>query len=88
MTARTLIWDTGNGLLSDLVRSLYLDSEGTLWIGTAGGGLSWWRQDHMTTFTAREGLPDNTISEILEDDKRPALVGEQPWDRLREQTRT
>jgi ligand-binding sensor domain-containing protein/signal transduction histidine kinase len=68
-------WDTGNGLLSDLVRSLYLDSEDTLWIGTAGGGLSWWRQDHMTTFTAREGLPDNTISEILEDDKRRLWLG-------------
>ena len=33
-------WDTANGLLSDLVRTLYVDSEGTIWIGTAGGGLS------------------------------------------------
>jgi ligand-binding sensor domain-containing protein/signal transduction histidine kinase len=68
-------WDTGNGLLSSLVRTLYLDSDGALWIGTAGGGLSCWAQGHMTTVTARQGLPDNTISEILEDDKGRLWLG-------------
>jgi signal transduction histidine kinase/streptogramin lyase len=67
--------DASNGLLSDLVRTLYLDSEGALWIGTAGGGLSLWQQGHMTTFTTREGLPDNTISQILEDDKERLWLG-------------
>jgi ligand-binding sensor domain-containing protein/signal transduction histidine kinase len=68
-------WDTQNGLLSSLVRSLYLDSDGALWIGTAGGGLSCWSGGRMTTFTAHEGLPDNTISEILEDDKNRLWLG-------------
>jgi ligand-binding sensor domain-containing protein/signal transduction histidine kinase len=68
-------WDTGNGLLSGLVRALYLDSDNMLWIGTAGGGLSCWQQGHLSTFTAREGLPDNTISEILDDDKGRLWLG-------------
>jgi ligand-binding sensor domain-containing protein/signal transduction histidine kinase len=61
-------WDKSDGLLSDLIRTLYLDPEGALWIGTAGGGLSRLRNGRLATFTTREGLPDNTISQILEDD--------------------
>jgi ligand-binding sensor domain-containing protein/signal transduction histidine kinase len=55
-----------NGLHSDSIRTLYSDGE-TLWIGTAGGGLSWWRDDRILTVTTREGLPDDTISQILPD---------------------
>ena len=69
-------WDTENGLLSDLVRTLYVDnSDRSLWIGTAGGGLSCLRQGRITTVTTREGLPDNTISEILDDDKGRLWLG-------------
>ena len=68
-------WDKGNGLLSDLIRTLYLDSRNTLWIGTAGGGLSRLRDGHMATFTTREGLPDNTVSQILEDDSDNLWLG-------------
>jgi ligand-binding sensor domain-containing protein/signal transduction histidine kinase len=56
------------GLLSDLIRTLYLDRDGVLWIGTTGGGLNRWRDGKIDTFTTRERLPDNTISQILEDD--------------------
>jgi ligand-binding sensor domain-containing protein len=47
----------------------------TLYIGTGGGGLSRWRDDRLTTFTTREGLPDNTISQILEDDAGRLWLG-------------
>lgn len=60
--------DKHNGLLSDSVRTLYLDDEGALWIGTSGGGLTLWNHGHPTTFTTSEGLPDDTVSQILEDD--------------------
>ncbi|MDB6021597.1 MAG: hypothetical protein JWQ04_1454, partial [Pedosphaera sp.] len=46
----------------------YLDAESTLWIGTGGGGLSRLKDGQVLTFTTREGLPENTISQILEDD--------------------
>ena len=62
-------------LLSDLIRTLYRDAQGTLWIGTAGGGLSRWTGGRMATFTTQEGLPDNTISQILEDDAGRLWLG-------------
>jgi signal transduction histidine kinase/ligand-binding sensor domain-containing protein len=68
-------FDKSTGLLSDLIRTLYLDAEGALWIGTAGGGLARWHDGHIMSFTSREGLPDNTISQILEDDSGRLWLG-------------
>jgi ligand-binding sensor domain-containing protein/signal transduction histidine kinase len=68
-------FDRAQGLLTDVVRTLYLDHEGALWIGTAGGGLSRLWHERITTFTSREGLPDNTVSQILEDDARRLWLG-------------
>jgi ligand-binding sensor domain-containing protein len=67
--------DKQQGLLSDLIRTLYLDARGALWIGTAGGGLSRWLDGRVSTFTTREGLPDNTVSQILEDDAGRLWLG-------------
>jgi ligand-binding sensor domain-containing protein/signal transduction histidine kinase len=67
--------NTDNGLLSNLIRTLYLDKQGVLWIGTAGGGLSRFYDGHVVSFITREGLPDNTISQILEDDAGRLWLG-------------
>lgn len=67
--------NTANGLLSDLVRTLYLDAQGVLWIGTAGGGLTCYQDGQIRSFTTREGLADNTISQILEDDTGRLWLG-------------
>ena len=64
-----------NGLASHSIRTLYLDKEGTLWIGTAGGGLSRWRDGHMITFTAAQGLAAHTVSQIVEDDGGDLWLG-------------
>jgi len=62
------VFNTKDGLSSDLIHSLLLDSDGTLWIGTDGGGLNRWAQGRMAGFTTRQGLLDNVITQILEDD--------------------
>ena len=54
------------GLESDSILSLYRDTNDILWIGTSGGGLSRYGAGKFQNFTTREGLPDNTISQILE----------------------
>jgi len=64
-----------DGLLSGLIRTLYVDQQGMLWMGTAGGGLSRYDGNHIISFTTREGLPDNTISQILEDDNDRLWLG-------------
>lgn len=54
------------GLPSEIVRTLYLDAQGVLWVGTAAG-LSCRRGDKFSNFSARDGLADNSVSQILED---------------------
>jgi signal transduction histidine kinase/ligand-binding sensor domain-containing protein len=63
-------YTTTNGLLSNLVWSLYVDAEDALWIGTADGGLSRLRDGKFANFTPRDGLADNTICHITEDSQR------------------
>jgi signal transduction histidine kinase/ligand-binding sensor domain-containing protein len=69
------LWHKRSEKLSDWTRTLYQDGEDTLWIGTGGGGLSRLKDGVVTTFTTREGLPDNTISQILEDDAGHLWLG-------------
>src|SRR6267142_621458 len=58
---------TMDGLSNDYVQSLRLEKDGTLWIGTAGGGLNRFRDGKFAAITTRERLEDNVISHIEED---------------------
>jgi ligand-binding sensor domain-containing protein/signal transduction histidine kinase len=62
-------------LLSKHVRTLFLDSSGTLWVGTADAGLGRFRNGRFVNFTTRERLPDNSIAQILEDDSSRLWLG-------------
>ena len=64
-----------HGLLSDQVKSLHLDAANVLWIGTESGGLARLAQGQVNNFTTREGLPDNSITQILEDDAGQLWLG-------------
>ncbi|MGH7594952.1 MAG: two-component regulator propeller domain-containing protein, partial [bacterium] len=59
-----------HSLSDDYLGPLHVDRSGTLWVGTMGGGLN--RFDHkverFTHFTAKDGLCDNQVRGILEDD--------------------
>jgi putative nucleotidyltransferase with HDIG domain len=55
------------GLSTDHVLCLHADPEGTLWIGTAGGGLARLRDGRLSAVTSREGLFDDNVFSILDD---------------------
>ncbi len=59
-----------NSLSSDSVRAVHEDLQGVLWIGTLGGGLNKFERDknRWTHYTVQQGLPDNMVYGILEDD--------------------
>lgn len=62
--------DDTSTLGSNAVMSIHQDQRGTLWIGTHGGGLARYnpQSNNFTHFTEKEGLPNNVIYGILEDD--------------------
>lgn len=65
-----------NGLGSGEVRALADDAQGTLWIGTAGGGLSEWTGDNkLNTHRKSDGLPSDHISALLVDKANVLWVG-------------
>ena len=50
------------------MRSIYEDRDGTLWVGTHGGGLGRLKDGRLSRVTARDGLYDDVAFQILEDD--------------------
>ena len=57
-----------DGLSSDFVQCLHLESDGTLWVGTFNG-LNRFKDGRFAAITKKQGLPDDTICDI-EDDGR------------------
>jgi ligand-binding sensor domain-containing protein/signal transduction histidine kinase len=64
---RFTTFDASKGLSALHVRSIYEDAQGELWIGTYGGGLNRLRGDTLTSVRQRDGLADDVVSSILED---------------------
>lgn len=50
-----------------LVRDILAEADGTAWIGTYGGGLGRLRAGRVVRLTVEQGLPDNSVSRILDD---------------------
>jgi signal transduction histidine kinase len=61
-------WSTREGLAANHVKAFYQDATGTMWIGTHGGGLSRFKDGRFATISARRGLYNDDIFQILEDD--------------------
>ena len=57
------------------MRALVYDSDDVLWIGTAGGGLSWRRDGRFGHLTGREGLDSNNVGQIITGDKDYLWLG-------------
>lgn len=61
---------SSHGLKGSHILSLNMDQEGTLWVGTLDGGLHRYNQktDNFKRYTEADGLPNNTVYGILEDE--------------------
>jgi ligand-binding sensor domain-containing protein/signal transduction histidine kinase len=64
-----------DGLVSEDISSLFIDSEDRLWIGTHGGGLSWRHRGRLVNCTRREGLPDDNVWQIIDDEAGHLWLG-------------
>jgi signal transduction histidine kinase/ligand-binding sensor domain-containing protein/CheY-like chemotaxis protein len=62
------VYNTTNGLSNNMVRTIHEDGEGYLWLGTRGGGLNRFKGEKFTPVTSNNGLFDDTVFDILEDD--------------------
>ncbi|MCC8174044.1 MAG: response regulator [Odoribacter sp.] len=59
------------GLYCNDVKTLFEDKEGTIWVGTGGGGLSrYWEtprgEEYFTTYMKQHGLPGDVINSITQ----------------------
>jgi PAS domain S-box-containing protein len=57
------------GLPEEFVTSMYEDASGAIWLGTNGGGLCRFKAGRFTVATVKQGLFDDTIFQILEDNQ-------------------
>ena len=62
-------------LMREWFWALHFDDDGVLWIGTLGGGFLRFKDGHFTRFTTRDGLPNEHVSQILEDDRGQLWLG-------------
>jgi ligand-binding sensor domain-containing protein/signal transduction histidine kinase len=64
----TAVPDMDQGLSNNIIRTLYLDRQGILWVGT-DSGLNRMNPetDECMVFTEKEGLADNRVYGIIED---------------------
>jgi ligand-binding sensor domain-containing protein len=67
--AKPHLYTKAEGLSSNQIRSLYQDFDGTLWIGTSGGGLAMFRNGVFQSYSARDGLLSDNIAHVEDDGK-------------------
>ena len=66
---------TRDGLSDNLIRSLFEDREGNVWVGTNTGGLNRLKLKQVTAFGRPEGLPGDGAVPITEDAEGTLWIG-------------
>lgn len=75
-------FDTSNGMESNAVNSLYIDSKGSLWAATRAGivYISDTKNPKLKIYNHKQGLIDENVRSIIEDEK--VLSGSVPMEEL------
>jgi len=60
-------YNVEDGLPQSQVNSIFQDSRGYLWIGTAGGGICQFDGTNFIQYTEKDGLAGDIITDIIED---------------------
>ncbi len=59
-----------SGLPRGTIRDVLAEKDGSVWIASYGGGLGWMWRGRAGRISRAQGLPDNALSRILEDDRQ------------------
>ncbi|MEW5799868.1 MAG: two-component regulator propeller domain-containing protein [Bacteroidota bacterium] len=65
----TLLKGTNDEAISSYIRAIHQDETGTMWFGTYGGGILRLKEGRFSAITTNDGLFDNIVSHIIEDDQ-------------------
>jgi signal transduction histidine kinase/ligand-binding sensor domain-containing protein/CheY-like chemotaxis protein len=68
-------FNQGAEIANKIIQCLYQDREDSLWLGTYGSGLYRLKNGMLTTVTTREGLVNNEVECIYEDENRVMYIG-------------
>lgn len=64
-----------SGLAQPQILSIYQDREGVMWFGSNEGGITKYNGRSFDYVTQKDGLPDNLIYAMVEDNKGRVLIG-------------
>ncbi|MBV1909519.1 MAG: diguanylate cyclase [Kangiellaceae bacterium] len=74
-TARVEKLTTTDGLLNNIILSIFESRNGDIWLGSFSGGLNRWRNQELTSYDHASGLTHNTVNIIFEDSRSHLWVG-------------
>lgn len=60
-------YGSAEGIPAAEVRDILVERDGSAWIATYGGGLAYLRDGRASRLSALHGLPDNSLSRVLDD---------------------
>jgi ligand-binding sensor domain-containing protein/signal transduction histidine kinase len=85
---RFKVFGLSDGLQSVEIQTLYVDRQGTLWIGTSGGGLSRWRDGRMENVAiSQPSAAGDTVAALAEDAEGRLWIGTTAGLRIWENSR-
>jgi signal transduction histidine kinase/ligand-binding sensor domain-containing protein len=63
------------GLESSTTQDLLVDSDGSLWVATLGGGISHYQHGKFRSYTVHDGLPSDDVQSLYRDTRGVIWVG-------------